>query len=112
MKTMKYIILFVVVFVSSFVMAESCKNGMAKFSKISNSKTKSICDFFKDEPSFMEFKGCVFSTVKKFNRTASDADIYEIPEEDLNGIISLCGAPSETVIRINNDKKQSQQNKQ
>ena len=71
---MKYLI---IVFLLNYTVAqaESCKDGMSKFSKISSSKTQSICGFFKDPASFTEFKGCVLSTAKQFDKNASDDDI-------------------------------------
>lgn len=86
---MSKIYFFTILFFGYFAFAEDCNKEMPKFN-ISETKVTQICTAFSDSENFKTFRSCVFSTVKKFDKSASDKDVYLIPESDLNGVFSLC----------------------
>lgn len=85
---MKSAVILLIIY-SRLSFAGVCGLEMEKFS-LSIETKKQVCDFFRDEPSFKEFRDCVISTVKKFKRSATDEEIYKMSEKDLKGILHLC----------------------
>jgi len=96
LQNLKYLSITIAFLLSTNSFASICTDEMNKFENINQSKKKQICDFFSDSESFREFKSCVFKTIKKFDKTATDSEIYKLSDKDLSGVLSLCAGFSIT----------------
>lgn len=96
-----------ILLITAVSFAGICTSEMNKFENVSQNKKDQICGFFRDAGSFNEFQSCLFSTVKKFNKSITDMEIYKISDKNLSGVMSLCAGFSITGETPRNDPKRS-----
>jgi hypothetical protein len=75
---------------SQMARATLCESDMKKFDKISTAKRSYVCRDLKSDAMYSDFKECVISTAKRFDKSLTEEKLRQIDEKQLSGIFDLC----------------------